>query len=254
MQIWIFPPGLFVLLMLTGFILEKHKKRTATIFMATAFILLWLLSAPVVSQWLIDGLQNQYPPLAFDKLSYDKQSAIVILGGGVENAIEYENQHMPSAITLSRLHFGAALHAKTQLLIIASGGNRNRNHFSDVKTESEVIQDELYKNYKIATYLIENKSRNTAEESEFLAPLLVQHHIHTIYLVTNAWHMPRSMMLFNDHLSQRGVKIIPAPMGYASVKTPHGLSNYLPLLNALNASVFALHEYVGIMWYKIRQL
>lgn len=249
MQIWLFPPGLILLLMLIGFILTRRNSRIGKMVVIFAFLFFWLLSTPLVTQLLIDGLQNQYQPLQLNKHGLQKNnSAIVVLGSGIENAMEYENKHTVSDRTLSRLRYTAYLYTKTHLPIIVSGGNRDNRAY----TEADLMLEVLREDYKIAAQLSENKSRNTGDEARFLLPVLKQHGINTIYLITHAWHMPRSMYAFNQIFNQENVKIIPAPMGYILLKSDDWFSNILPSLNALNSSVFALHEYVGIIWYRLK--
>lgn len=250
LQIWAFPPGLILLLFLLGFILVAYERISGKIIILFSFALFWLFSTPIITQHLIDGLQNQYPPLAIEKnlpATPIEHSAIVILGSGVENALEYPNKHTLSDKTLSRLQYAVYLHNKIHLPIIVSGGNRDKT----ASTEADLMQEVLTTLYHVPVILIENKSRNTRDEALLLAPLLKARNIHTIYLITHAWHMPRSMLAFKQAFDALGITIIPAPMGFVILQSGDRLSDYLPLVTALNTSVFALHEYVGILWYRL---
>lgn len=250
MQIWLFPPGLILLLMLISFFLLRLNNKMGKRVMIFAFLSFWFLSTPFITQLLINGLQNQYSPLQFTAYNSPREhSAIVVLGSGIENAKEYEHKHTISDRTLSRLRYTAYLHTKTHLPIIVSGGNRD----NCAHTEADLMLAVLKEDYKIAAEWRENYSRNTADEGRFLLPILKQHGIKTIYLVTHAWHMPRSMYALNQAFKQEGIRIVPAPMGYILLKSDDWFSNCLPTLTALNSSAFALHEYVGILWYRLRQ-
>jgi uncharacterized SAM-binding protein YcdF (DUF218 family) len=69
-------------------------------------------------------------------------------------------------------------------------------------------------------------------------------------LVTSAFHMPRSMALFQ----KQGLSPIPAPTGYlvkdrTAAKKP---DDFYPSPAGLLKAQLALHEYLGILWSKIR--
>lgn len=245
-QIWLFPPGLILLLFLIGFILVTRQRTVGKILILSTFVIFWLFSTPIISQRLIDGLQKQYIPLSLNTIiPQEKDSAIIVLGSGVESAIEYADKHTVSDKTLSRLHYAAYLYNIAQVPIIVSGGNR----VDSTGTEADLMHETLEQNH-IPVMIIENKSRNTKDEAILLAPLLKNRGIRRVYLITHACHMPRSMISFKQSLNALGISVIPAPMGYITLQTDKRLSNYLPLLNALNATVLALHEYVGIVWYR----
>lgn len=249
LQIWAFPPGLILLLFLIGFILialNRHLGKSIIIF---SFITFWLLSTPIITQHLIDGLQKQYSPLALNTLNINpQQSAMIILGSGVENALEYANKHALSDSSLSRLQYAVYLYNKTHLPIITSGGNRDRT----ASTEAGLMKEALTNLYHVPVIMTESNSHTTRDEAALLAPLVKSQGIKTVYIITHAWHMPRSMLTFQHFFTPLGITVIPAPMGYSLLQSGgEAFSNYLPLLRALNISVAALHEYVGILWYRL---
>lgn len=245
-QSWLFPPGLIIVLGLLGFLLWRRWRMAAKTVIIFAFVILWLLSTPIIAWSLIDILQRQYPVLEMDKLSKQNGGAIVVLGGGEAKAPEYDIKEAVSDPTLSRLHYSGYLYDKTHLPIVVSGGNpEGLSH-----AEADLMQKVLRDDFKIPVNLKESKSNNTAEEAKFLLPILKANKIHYIYLVTHAWHMPRSMRVFNQIFDQADIKIIPAPMGFVTLDTQKGLFNYLPSLGALNTSVIAMHEYIGMVWYQ----
>lgn len=248
LQIWLFPPGLIILLMLIGTLLRFYNKMIGKILQISAFLILWLLSTPVLTQRLLDPLQNQFYPLSMHQLKRNK-SAIIILGAGIDNAREYKNKHALSAMTFKRLHYAAHLYAYAKLPIIVSGGNKDNS----ADTEASLMSNTLAESYHIETAGEENKSRNTEDEANLIAPILVNADIHTIYLVTHAWHMPRSMYIFSKCLRSYHIEVVPAPTGYIALLSEDRFANYLPTLKALEASAYALHEYVGLVWYHAKE-
>ncbi|MCZ6803061.1 MAG: YdcF family protein [Proteobacteria bacterium] len=72
--------------------------------------------------------------------------------------------------------------------------------------------------------------------------------IDSIYLVTHAWHMPRAVMMFEHE----GINVTPAPTIFVIDVTDPAWSYYIPSASALYGTRIALHEYIGMLWYKLR--
>jgi uncharacterized SAM-binding protein YcdF (DUF218 family) len=72
--------------------------------------------------------------------------------------------------------------------------------------------------------------------------------VNRIVLVTSAWHMPRSVWCFESH----GFEVIPAPVDYLTEQEAYDLRSYLPRWTTLSDSGQALHEYLGLLWYRLR--
>jgi len=77
---------------------------------------------------------------------------------------------------------------------------------------------------------------------------LTTKNIKTVFLVTSANHMPRSVWCFE----QQGFNVIPAPTDYLTTQKTYDLRSFLPRWNVLSDSGTALHEYLGYIWYKIK--
>jgi uncharacterized SAM-binding protein YcdF (DUF218 family) len=68
-------------------------------------------------------------------------------------------------------------------------------------------------------------------------------------LVTSAFHMPRSMALFQ----KQGMHPIPAPSGHR-VKNRNEVDPFMffPDSGGIEKMEFAVHEYLGMLWAKLR--
>ena len=69
-------------------------------------------------------------------------------------------------------------------------------------------------------------------------------------MVTSALHMPRAMAIFR----KQGMEPIPAPTDYV-VKVREGgvrLGMFIPSAGALEKVGRAIHEYLGLLWGKLR--
>jgi uncharacterized SAM-binding protein YcdF (DUF218 family) len=69
----------------------------------------------------------------------------------------------------------------------------------------------------------------------------------TIVLVTHAWHMKRALWSFE----RVGLHAIawPAPLTYDEAER---IDDFLPQVGALEASYRALHEMIGLAYYRLR--
>ena len=247
---WMLPPGLNILLASVGISLALTKKYVyvGRAFSLFALISLYLFSIPVVSQLFFYPLQTQYPPLQRVLFS-QKNSAIVVLGGGSTPSSEYGTKETLNAETVDRLRYAVFLYQQMHIPIIVSGGGNMQGD-----TEALLMKNVLLNSFHIPIQQIwmEDKSINTADEAKFLLPILRMHRVQTLYLVTNAWHMPRSVTIFNFFLRGLNVKIIPAPMGYMEFSLKRtGLLDYVPFAQTLKQTSTAIEEYIGLFWYKI---
>lgn len=242
---WLLPPGVNILLALIGFGLYFYRRPLGKIFIFLSFISLWLCSAPIFSYNLIEILQNKYPSLTLDSLNQlSRQGAIVILGGGHLISIELGNKPSLSDTSFNRVRYAAFLHQQTKLPLIVSGGKEPGASYS----EAEIMSHTLKESFHITTVIQEDQSHNTADEGKFLAPLLKRQGFKIVYLVTNAWHMPRSVYIFQ----KEGIRVIPAPMGYQVYDHHYTLLSVLPDMHALAATSIAIHELIGLLWYHLR--
>jgi len=71
--------------------------------------------------------------------------------------------------------------------------------------------------------------------------------IDTVYLVTHAHHMARSLQAFRAV----GLSVVPAPTGGQGPWTAMRWGDLLPDSRALDRSCAALHEILGIVWYEL---
>jgi uncharacterized SAM-binding protein YcdF (DUF218 family) len=244
LQPWVLPPGLNILCGLLGLLLSGGWPRVSRLLILMALLSLWLFSTPFGAYQLIHILQDRYPALNAKNLTPHSADAILVLAGGDKLDASSPQKHHLSDATLHRIRYAVYLHQITALPIIVSGGRTKGSKKSPADLMAEVLRE----NFKIATAIKEDQSINTADEGKFSAPILKQHNFKRIYLVTNAWHMPRSMYAFQ----QAGIHAIAAPMGYMTRKPDyHSLLTYFPSAKALNTTHIAMHEMIGLIWYHI---
>ncbi len=90
---------------------------------------------------------------------------------------------------------------------------------------------------------------DTKENAKYVKELTDKHNIGSIVLVTSAFHMKRSLMLFNHYF--KGTIVVPCPAGYHTSRGKYDVFSYLPNSGNLDAIAAGLKEYMGILFYKI---
>jgi uncharacterized SAM-binding protein YcdF (DUF218 family) len=95
----------------------------------------------------------------------------------------------------------------------------------------------------------EDESANTYENAYRSFHILQKAGIRKIYLVTHAWHMPRSADIFR----RAGFVVIEAPVAFTT-RYQTDLLAFLPQAGALQASKIFLHEIIGMLWYRVRSV
>jgi len=242
----LFPPGGIFVVLVLSLVLLRTKPVLAKTLISVSLVAGYLLSTPLVSGWLIATLQS-YPALTADDLEKSNAQAIVVLASGrYQEAPEYGGVDTVGNNTLLRIRYGAYLHRATGLPVLVSGGNPGDD---DRLSLAQVMANSLKDDFQVETVWQENKSRTTAENAGFSQLFLAEKEIETVLLVTQAWHMPRSVVIFE----QSGLKVTPAPTAFIGAGTDDlKLSDVLPGARSLLTSRYALHEWVGRLWYLIR--
>ncbi len=238
----ILPPTANFIIIAFGLLLNKISKHLAHILITLGALSLVLFCFPPFSTVLIRGLE-QYPPLEPPVIVTNEQAIVVLSAGSYPYAKEYAKA-IDGTAALQRNQYAAFLQEQTGLPMLVSGGTVG----FDASSEAAVMADTLSNSFKVQVKWQETKSRNTAENAMYSAAILKENDIETIYLVTHAWHMPRAVMMFE----KQGINVTPAPTMFIDMMTNLSSSYYLPAAYALQNVNLALHEYIGIFWYKLR--
>ena len=93
--------------------------------------------------------------------------------------------------------------------------------------------------------IIYGHPKDTREEALYTKTIVVEK---PFILVTSATHMPRSMMLFKS----LGLNPVAAPTNF--YKDEFDGYFRLPTVDDFYKSQIAMHEYLGILWAKLREL
>lgn len=238
------PTGLY-LMVLAGLVLRWRARRplvrgAATALAASGALLSVTLSLPLVSFLLLDGLQS-FPSLdpAADSIDAD---VIVVLAGDVDCDPPEYGSDQPGALSQLRCRYGAHLSRRTGLPLVITGGVLR----PDRRPASHVLRDYVEDELGVTVAWTEDDAKTTRGNARGVARLMNQRGYTRAAVVTNAWHMPRSVEAFE----REGVDVLPAPTG-AHPAPSQIIRGLIPRARSMRDSSWALHEYVGMLWYRI---
>jgi len=237
----VLPPGGLILLGFLGLLLSQKFLGKVLVFLA--LLGFYLMNLPMVSNMLVKGLEI-YPAITIEAAKKSKAEVIVVLGAGRHmNAAEYGADTIGN-LHLERVRYAAWLSHRVGIPVIPSGGRPSKKGLSEAELAQIVLEEEF--GARVAA--IEDLSNNTRENIQQTKMLLKRMGIKRFLLVTHAWHMPRAMAV----VRQAGIDAIPAPTAFHHRDYGgYRISDWLPNPKSGLYSYYALHEYLGRLWYWI---
>ena len=243
------PTSLFVLL-LVGWLLQRRWPRLGRSFLLLLLAVTYLATTPFLAGELMAPLQP-YAPVELSQPDPDVGAIVVLSAGVYAKAPEYaqpetadQGTDAAGNLTLQRLQYAARLFKATGTPILVSGGPIAGGSENSI---AAVMKQTLEQDFEVPVRWLEDRSEDTFANARLSAALLRAEGIERIYLVTHAWHMPRAMIAFGT----TGLDITPAPTRFFSRADPL-LIDFVPSVQALRATFYAVHEWIGIVWYRLR--
>lgn len=235
----VLPPLNLVALALLALMVRRWAPRLGSAVFAASLLALYAAGTPLLGGFLIEGLESSATDPTPETTAADAR-AIVILGAGLStHAPEYGGATVGPE-TLQRLRYGARVHRETGLPVLVTGGTWLASPTPIAAVMKKVLEADL----ATPVAWMEDQSSNTFENATLSAAILRRQGIHTIYLVTHAFHMPRAREAFE----RAGLKIVPAPTGYFNRGTGT-LAPLLPSAKGLRVTYLGMHELIGRAWY-----
>lgn len=232
------PANALLLLALAGFFRKRRWSFGLAVF---AGVLMLAQCLPTVSSALMATLEDRAGTVLTD--AKDAQAIVILSSGLRRDADEYGGDTVTER-SLVRLRYGATLARRHQLPVLVTGGQPPTAH----RAEADAIGDVLENEFGVAVRWRETGSKDTADNATLSAQILRAAGIRRIILVTQAFHMPRALRLFED----AGFDVLPAPTDFKShgedTLTP---ADWVPQAYALHNSYYALHEWLGIAWFEL---
>jgi uncharacterized SAM-binding protein YcdF (DUF218 family) len=249
----IYPLGLSCILSLIALTVWWKRPRLARGLVGAVLTLLLLGGNSWVVNVIVRSLESQNLPT-----DLPKAGAIVILGGGIDAALPPRPGFNLNEAG-DRVPYGAKLYREGKApLIIASGGRIPWSNGGSVRGEGESSDTAQFlemMGVPKSAILEEPDSLNTYENAVNVKKILDAHGIHRILLVTSAWHMPRSLLIFK----KQGIDAIAAPTDFLAPQpapesfSPEGIAlSLLPDSGNLDRLTRVLKEYVGLVVYRLK--
>jgi uncharacterized SAM-binding protein YcdF (DUF218 family) len=229
------PMGFVLTLSALGlYFLYVKKDVFAKLFLSGSFIFLFLFSFSPFSNWLVKNIEDRY-----EKYSYDnKITYIHVLGGGhTTDKLQPLSSRLTDA-SLKRVLEGVLIYKNTpnaKIIFTGYGGK------TDTPTALMNAKLAYSLGVKLEDMIINSAPKDTQEEALFSKVIIGEN---KFALVTSATHMHRAMMLFK----KQGMNPIAAPTDFKRTNT----QDYVPGVTSFRNSKIAIHEYLGILWSKIR--
>ena len=220
-----------------------RKQKVGKIIVTGGVVLLALFSYGLFTNSLLKSLESKFPPL-IDLREVSDVKWVVVLGRGHISDPRLPVTGQISNSGLARLVEGIRIHKRLpQSRLILSGGAvfdpvSEAKAMADVATLLGVNRRDM---------LLETVSKDTKDQARNIKTITENNQF---ILVTSAAHMLRSMFLFR----KLGMRPVAAPVDY-EIKELQGIhpGSFFPNSGGLRKMELAFHEYLGILWAKIRK-
>ena len=221
-----------------AFSLLDHKRAAKWVGgLTVAWLWFWMtpimtlvVGVPLEREFLVDGRV----PLVE---TFPKADAIVLLGGsmGIETNLSSYAEMWPSA---DRVWQAARLHKAGKAPVVIATGD------GAIDTTLPLLND-----FGLPSEIVSfHDARNTEDEAKLVEKMGYK----KILLVTSAWHMKRARMMFEKYAPDVEVVCAPADFENSIVASrPFSFGYFLPDPGVFMGNSVALHEWVGIVGYKL---
>jgi len=238
------PPGILLLLLALAWWFRRSRPRLAGCCFALGFGGMWLISLPMAVEWGARALETE-PPLAREDWSTlaQRADAIVVLGSGRERGDPAWGSDQPTGIGLERQRYAARLAKASGLPVLTTGGL----HYGTPPSEAQLMAVSMQDDFGVDVRWKEERSRTTWENAQMSAGILLPEGIKRVVVVTQAWHMPRSVWSFE----KAGFTVVPAPVGFLGVGNARPLGGWMPEFKSVWQSGQLINEAVGQLGYRL---
>jgi uncharacterized SAM-binding protein YcdF (DUF218 family) len=228
------PLGLSAILVLAGLALRRRLVALVGVAVLLAF------SMPATSRWITQSLERVYPPAQI--AAAQPADAIVVLSGSVVRAIAPPGVQWGESASRFFTGFDLATAGKAKMIVFTAGAADDPGG----PTQGAILrQSAIDHGIQPERILLTPFVTTTADEARAVSQMPG---IHSILLVTSAFHMPRAVLLFRA----RGLDVSPFPTDERVFGKPgfHATS-FVPLASALYLSDEAVREYYGLAVYRL---
>jgi uncharacterized SAM-binding protein YcdF (DUF218 family) len=230
------PSGFATALFLAGLVAAlAHRTRSLACPLVTgAAIVLIVFSNGLVASLLSSPLEYSYPALRDQQHHPDAKFIAVLTAYAADDPDMSLSGRLNASAAFRVLEAANLWAARPDCVVVVSGA----------ATAADIMARQLRSlGIPDRSLLVDGDSDSTAESAVYLSRLAGDR---SLFLVTSAGHMRRAVGVFR----KRGMDPIPAPTDYQLPRLARHAS-WTTSATHLQASDFAVHEYVAIAWYRL---
>lgn len=231
------------LLIVAALLLRRLIPRLASLIALCGCLIMIALHSPPVSNVLVASLERRTSSLP---VLPDDTYAVLVLGSGHIWADDRAPNARLMATALSRVTEAARLwHTRPSTVLITSGAR----HRSPVTHASEMAAMARELGVPAENILELDQTRDTIDEIDGAVKLLQAEEATSaaprrLVVVSSATHLPRAALM----LENAGIRYSLAPTDFLELDAPwYRLDGYF-----LYSADRAIHEFVGMAWYRLR--
>jgi uncharacterized SAM-binding protein YcdF (DUF218 family) len=241
-QVFLLPAGLVLVLSVLSVLFLRRRKKVAAVFGIAAAALLYLFSIEPVRDLILIPLENRYPPLSRD-IPLENERVVILGGGTIPRSPEYDGASL-SPGAYKRTVYGGILARRHGLEVLTTGGTvlPGKIETPEATAAERLLVETGLPRKRIST---ETRSTDTWENALYAREKTGGG---KIVLVTSAYHMPRAIRSFQAN----GFCVIPAPTDYRGNRHGYTFLSFLPDASVFEESSLGIHEYLGILYYRLR--
>ena len=231
------PSGLAYLLFALGLLtaLKQRWRKLSWALLASSGAITLVFSTGSVATALLSPLEYEYPAVHDTRIHRHIRHIVVLTGYAADD---------PDMPLTGRLHWASAFRVLMALQLKHDGCSSCEVIVSGEPGTAKVMGESL-----VALGLpkdrltLETDSLTTADSATNLHALLKE----PFFLVTSAGHLRRSLAV----LRKQGLQPIPVPTDYQGPKDWRDADEH-PSPQSLMTSDLAVHEYIGLFWYRLK--
>jgi uncharacterized SAM-binding protein YcdF (DUF218 family) len=230
------PSGLITLLVVAAGILYwlPRWRRFAGYAITAAALIYMVFGSGLAAFWLMSRLEYEFPPEQDGKSASAPDTMVVLAGYALPDSRIPITGYVNSASGFRVLEASRIFARTRRMNVITSGNGEVPAIMRDLLVELGIPRTVIH---------VDQDSVNTYESAVHLRERLSGRRF---YLVTSAGHMPRALRVFR----RQGLLPVPAPTDYLASATLRD-SSLVPSGTHLAISDLAVHEYLGLMWYRL---
>jgi len=221
---------------------KRTESRRRLLLVTLPYLLLTILSIPLVGDRLAATLERQYAPLLHRPA--DAQAIVVLASYVAPPAITGDLPELDESTCNRCLKAAELYHEGARCPVLVSGANADPHGVNC----AEIMRDFLRKlGVAGEDLIVEGTSLTTHENALESSKLLESRHLSRIILVTDAMHLQRAVGCFR----KQGLEVIPCGCGYRK-SLEFEFSRFLPQAGTVLQCQLVCHEWIGLAWYWLR--